>query len=191
MGVAVDETGVPTGEFPRLTAEQAVDESVRYRRVAGAAEILSDWQTYRATIKSEAESDSDRSTDVTFPYLAVIREKLGGFPLRDRANPGSPNWSEYCAAIVRDKLTHPCLLELLFCYWHEEGGLVQTMNDTSALEADLETPGRRLVSAANGFQSHIDSIHWYPYAVAIEKRSAPLAELVAPKHGTEWEPFLE
>ena len=41
-----------------------------------------------------------------------------------------------------------------------------------------------------GFQASIDSIHSYPFAVVIEKRRAPVAELVAPKHGTEWEPFL-
>lgn len=69
-------------------------------------------------------------------------------------------------------------------------GLVQGLNDTSSMEVDLAAPERRQVSPTTGFQSRIDSIHWYPYAVVIEKRAEPLAELVAPKRGTEWEPFL-
>lgn len=69
-------------------------------------------------------------------------------------------------------------------------GLVQGLNDASAMEADLATPERRLVSPATDFQSSVDSIHCYPYAVVIEKRARQLPELVAPKRGTEWEPFL-
>ena len=33
-----------------------------------------------------------------------------------------------CFGILRDKLTKPCLLELIWSYWHEEGMLVQTIN---------------------------------------------------------------
>jgi hypothetical protein len=40
------------------------------------------------------------------------------------------------------------------------------------------------------FQSVIHSIHFYPFVIVIEKRPAPLQEMVAPKHGTIWEPFL-
>jgi hypothetical protein len=46
------------------------------------------------------------------------------------------------------------------------------------------------VSEAFGFQSAIDSIHSYPYVTVIEKRQEPLGEFLAPKRGTEWEPFL-
>jgi hypothetical protein len=38
-------------------------------------------------------------------------------------------------------------------------------------------------------QAAIQSIHFYPYVVVIEKSRAPLSELSAPKHGTEWQPF--
>jgi hypothetical protein len=38
-------------------------------------------------------------------------------------------------------------------------------------------------------QAAIQSIHFYPYVAVIEKRPAPLAELDAPRHGTEWQPF--
>ena len=33
--------------------------------------------------------------------------------------------------ILIDKINEPCLLELIWCYWHEEGMLMQTMNAIS------------------------------------------------------------
>lgn len=45
-------------------------------------------------------------------------------------------------------------------------------------------------SAVSGFQSSIHSIHFYPYVVVIEKHRARPTKLSAPKHGTEWQPFL-
>ncbi len=39
------------------------------------------------------------------------------------------------------------------------------------------------------FQSSIDSIHFYPFIIVIEKRNETLNNLIAPKHGTEWQPF--
>ena len=44
--------------------------------------------------------------------------------------PGSPRQRsrDACYGILREKLTCPCLLELIWSYWNEEGMLVQTMN---------------------------------------------------------------
>jgi hypothetical protein len=39
-------------------------------------------------------------------------------------------------------------------------------------------------SSATPLQSDVHSIHFYPYVVVIEKRSAPLTTFSAPKHGT-------
>jgi hypothetical protein len=49
---------------------------------------------------------------------------------------------------------------------------------------------RRQVSRATPFQAAVGSVHVYPYAVVIERTDAPVTELVAPKHGTQWQPFL-
>src|SRR3954465_1864330 len=38
-------------------------------------------------------------------------------------------------------------------------------------------------------QAAIQSIHFYPYVVVIEKATSTVSELDAPKHGTEWQPF--
>ncbi len=40
------------------------------------------------------------------------------------------------------------------------------------------------------FQAAVHSVHLYPYVVVVERRDAALDELVAPKHGTKWQPFL-
>jgi hypothetical protein len=41
------------------------------------------------------------------------------------------------------------------------------------------------------FQRAIDGVHRYPFVTVIEKRDAPLERLIAPKHGSTWEPFYE
>jgi len=66
----------------------------------------------------------------TLPYLALIRQKLGdvrlrNLPERDRL------LAERCYGIITEKLTRPCLLELIWSYWHEEGMLSQTINAVS------------------------------------------------------------
>jgi hypothetical protein len=39
-------------------------------------------------------------------------------------------------------------------------------------------------------QQHITSIHRYPLVTVIEKPLLPVPQFEAPKHGTQWEPFL-
>lgn len=79
------------------------------------------------------------SSDVTLPYLAFIHRKLQDVrinnPLFDDADP-----PEECFGILRNKLTEPCLLELIWSYWHEEGMLVQTMNAISRRFQNIRTP---------------------------------------------------
>ena len=41
------------------------------------------------------------------------------------------------------------------------------------------------------FQRSSFSIHFYPFMVIIEKSETPLTRLLAPKHGSEWQPFLD
>ncbi len=63
-------------------------------------------------------------------------------------------------------------------------GLVHELNASTKLSGSL------LASSVNPFQSAIHSIHFYPYIVVIEKHLVPRITLSAPKHGTEWQPFL-
>lgn len=57
-------------------------------------------------------------------------------------------------------------------------GLSCQLNARTALH-DLENNERRLVTSTSAFQSAIHSIHIYPFVVVIERRVAPVAELVA------------
>ena len=82
--------------------------------------------------------------DKVLPYLAVIRAKLKDERIKDlgigdeRFVLGDPNtWppdsplidpASACFGVLREKLKCPCLLELIWSYWNEEGMLVQTMN---------------------------------------------------------------
>lgn len=61
------------------------------------------------------------------PYLAIIRRKLPDVSINTplRASAGE---AELCDSFVQEKLSNPCLLELIWSYWHEEGMQVQTMN---------------------------------------------------------------
>jgi len=47
-----------------------------------------------------------------------------------------------------------------------------------------------LCTKTNSFQKSIHGVHFYPYAAVIEKRDAELQQLICPKHGTQWQPFV-
>ncbi len=88
--------------------------------------------------------------DSTIPYLALVQRNLGEtnvktqifrYPRRGpEENPILEN--ERCMGILRDKLTRPCLLELIWSYWHEEGMLVQTLNAIARRFQNVRNPGK-------------------------------------------------
>jgi hypothetical protein len=53
----------------------------------------------------------------------------------------------------------------------------------------LENPTKSRVLPSS-LQRSIGSVHLYPFVVAVEKVDHPIDELLAPKHGTEWQPFF-
>jgi hypothetical protein len=65
---------------------------------------------------------------LTLPYLAVIRKKLGDVDINSRPFEFSNDEVSECYGILQEKLVNPCLLELIWSYWQEEGMLVQTVN---------------------------------------------------------------
>lgn len=68
-------------------------------------------------------------------------------------------------------------------------GLAQNLNSTQ-YEFDVDDHERRSVSKTNPLQSAVAGIHLYPYMTVIERTASPILELVAPKRGSQWEPFL-
>jgi hypothetical protein len=69
-------------------------------------------------------------------------------------------------------------------------GLVHRLNDMNQSDHP-EDNERRLLSTCTPFQSAVASIHLYPYLALIERCASPVKELVAPKHGSQWQPFLK
>ena len=77
----------------------------------------------------EYQIETNGSSNRTLPLLARIKQKLPDV----RVVPFFQHDNEQqklieCTEILQDKLTNPCLVELIWSYWHEEGMLVQTMN---------------------------------------------------------------
>jgi hypothetical protein len=129
QGEVNDKTPLPDS-FKNLDVDE---EIARYYRTLDKDEILKAWRDYREAVghKREPHEPGDE-VDYTIPYLAIIRRKLGDVPLRDKPlRHGEAEWLELCYGIMKEKLTKPCLLELIWSYWHEEGMLVQTLNALS------------------------------------------------------------
>lgn len=70
-------------------------------------------------------------------------------------------------------------------------GLAHNLNAFGHLVQNLDDAERRLACPASPLQSAINSVHVYPYVVVIERTDGPILEFVAPKHGSQWEPFLK
>ena len=83
------------------------------------------WNKYRLNIPDEQNVSGPVAV---LPLLAIIAKKLPG----SNITPPLPKEAEpeviACLDIVQEKLTNPCLVELIWSYWQEEGMLVQTMN---------------------------------------------------------------
>jgi hypothetical protein len=89
------------------------------------------WNTYTSTVNG--------GPDPRIPYLALIRNKL-----RDVFPDGiDVDGSAECLSVVRNKLNYPCLMELIWSYWHEEGMLVQTMNAITRRFQNIRGPETR------------------------------------------------
>ena len=70
------------------------------------------------------------------PYLALIRRKLPDVPITDIGH----DEANLCVGFVQDKLVNPCLVELIWSYWHEEAMLVQTMNAVTRRFQNIRSP---------------------------------------------------
>ena len=89
------------------------------------------WNTYTSTVNG--------GPDPRIPYLALIRNKL-----RDVFPDGiDVDGSAECLSVVRNKLNYPCLMELIWSYWHEEGMLVQSMNAITRRFQNIRGPETR------------------------------------------------
>lgn len=70
------------------------------------------------------------------PYLAIIRRKIPELSIGGTSGFGD----ELGYQLVQKKLAYPCMLELIWSYWHEEGMLVQTMNAITRRFQNVRSP---------------------------------------------------
>ena len=83
----------------------------------------------------------------TLPYLDLIRRKLADLPIKTdvfaalRERRRGLGFPEECFGILREKLTRPLFIELIWSYWHEEGMLVQSLNAISRRFQNVRAPG--------------------------------------------------
>jgi len=88
---------------------------------------------------------------VSFEYVkAKLAEYLGTPPqlpyitrVIEAAFPEWRNGSVCCDRVLTGKLNEPCLIELIWSYWNEEGMLAQTMNAVTRRFQNVRGPGDR------------------------------------------------
>jgi hypothetical protein len=103
------------------------------RRVGPSVHVDHLWHRYLTAMNG--------TSSVTLPYLALIREKLRDAPLKGSMfSVMEGELPQDCFGILRDKLTHPCLIELIWSYWHEEGMLVQSVNAIARRFQNIRAP---------------------------------------------------
>jgi len=69
------------------------------------------------------------------------------------------------------------------------GGLVRALNFAQMTKHSGDRE-REVVSATSAFQQAVEAIHSYPFITFFERRASPVEEFVAPRRGTQWQPFL-
>ena len=103
------------------------------RRVGKPVDLAGLWDKYLVSVNG--------TSSLTLPYLALIRDKLRDIRLKSTMFSGvDEGLPADCFGILRDKLTNPCLLELIWSYWHEEGMLVQTVNSITRRFQNVRGP---------------------------------------------------
>lgn len=110
--------GTDHGDFRNL---DLADESARLNRAVTAGDLEAQYRAYLV----ETPDGHGGQLDV-LPYLGLVRRKLGDVPVIGVGT--DDHDAALCYGILAEKLTNPCFLELIWSFWIERSGLVQTMN---------------------------------------------------------------
>ncbi|SHJ47355.1 hypothetical protein SAMN02745146_3178 [Hymenobacter daecheongensis DSM 21074] len=111
------------------------------RRSSAAARRLSDARRSLSELREEYLQELEKEEGRVLPYFNLIKQKLSEVPLKTTSDLGGLG-PDVCYGILKSKLEAPPLLELIWSYWHEEGGLVQTMNAISLRFQNVRQHGR-------------------------------------------------
>jgi hypothetical protein len=109
------------------------DEVRRYNWPVTPGDIRQAWEQLLAQGRAAEAGLPDQVR--TILYLALVRTNLPDVHVRQGALRLSPQATQEldhgavdCMSILQEKLANPCFIELLWSYWQEEAGLVQSMN---------------------------------------------------------------
>jgi hypothetical protein len=126
LGKGLTVPGPSTGSKPSRTdalgAMATYDDEgfQRLNQTMNNSDLEQLWQQYLGT---------NMTKGAILPYFEVIRQKLN-LPLdRKKGFDGEPDFA--ADGLLKERLTRPCMLELIWSYWHEEAMLAQTMNALS------------------------------------------------------------
>jgi hypothetical protein len=94
----------------------------------GPATLQSLWERYI--------TDEDDEIGSVIPYLIEVRGNLKGTRFRSKSESKARaakglDGVELCEFLIEEKFKFPCLVELIWSYWHEQGLLVRSMDAIS------------------------------------------------------------
>jgi hypothetical protein len=142
-----------------------------------------------ATIFIGDQQDRDFWTDFkrNVPQLDIVIDDGGHSPEQQRVTIEEllPHLRPGGVYICED--IHGEIFNSFACFTH---GLAHSLNDSRTLVGDVRNGERRLRIEANPLQSCTHSIHFFPFMVVVRKNQRARRELVAPRKGTLWQPFL-
>jgi hypothetical protein len=93
------------------------------------------WHTYLARV---GHPNAPRA--LILPYLELVRRKLGDVAT---VRGGFGSLVDSQMGLLQEKLVHPCLLELIWSYWMEEGMVVQSFNTITRRFQNRRVNGER------------------------------------------------
>src|SRR5271165_5228304 len=138
-GVKIERSQLPF--LPREFHQN--DESSRLNRNVDYDDVAKLWHEL---LRHELLSRPDEAVNghVSIPYLTLIRRRLKEYGLvhYPPQTTEEDKLAEVCQGLLLEKLTRPCLLELIWSYWHEEAMLVQTMNAISLRFQNIKVSDR-------------------------------------------------
>ena len=115
--------GVALGDYD-FTQDDTAELLRRVEVSVSRQELGTIWKAYLKNVNG--------TPDLLLPYFQIIQQKFPDIALKEDIFLGcSPaqikEEGARCYGLLRKKLQEPCLLELMWSYWQEEGMLVQTM----------------------------------------------------------------
>jgi hypothetical protein len=143
-------------------------------------------ESVRVFIGDQADRDFWKRVKREVPVLDIVIDDGGHAPeqqivsIEELLPHLRPSGLYLCEDVIK------CFNEFAW-YVH---GLAENLNALD-LQQNMDDKERRQVCKASPLQSAVAAIHLYPYLTLIERTPTRVSELVAPKHGTQWEPFLK